>query len=300
MAFDVSGLSEYIGNNSKQIATQAVAGAATAQLLISNRAVQTGIKNREALLSMVPDVVFQDGTQCSRTSMGTQTLSDKFISVTPLKEVLDICPKDLRNTFYAYNLQPGQTPSEDLTPEFIRAVVDDRAATIASEVEKLLWIGDTSNTGLSANYQWIDGFGTIITGQTVSATGATIVEKFQTFYLAVPPEIREKADFRLFIGEDKYAEYLVALANKNVYKPTSDRTVFGTTMNFEVVPGLNGTGTVYGLRYSNMRLGLDGVSDQDRAIFRQSPLGDENYWIDFHFAVGVQVVFDSECYKASV
>ena len=94
-------------------------------------------------------------------------------------------------------------------------------------------------------------------------------------------------------------EYTVALANANIYKPTDDFKLFGTSLTIVPTPGLNGSGKLYAIRLSNMQLGLDGEGDSDSAELRYS-IENLQWYQDFQFAVGVAVVRPTEVGVASI
>lgn len=299
MGFDKTGLSTYVANNSKEIALKAVTKAKTASLFIANGAVQFGVKGSEKMLAMDADVVLQDGSSCSRTASGSIKLSDKDLVVKPIKDVQDLCTKDLYNTYFAFNLTEGQAPQEEFTAEFANHIMDLRAVKIAGENEKLLWQGDTALTG-TTNMKRIDGIiKQVGTGYSITATGTTIINKLQSAVLTSNINVRSAEDFRVFVGEDVFAEYLVALANANIYKPTDDMTIFGTTAKMEVVPGLNGIRKIYAARIKNFRLGLDGQGDSESAEMRYS-IETTKWYQDFAYALGVGVYDTTEVGVATV
>ncbi len=298
MGFDISALGTYISNeNSKQYAMVSIASAKTAKALIDSKNVQFGVKGTAAILKLNSDVTLVDGSSCGRTGGSTITLSNKNIVVKPIADEANICPATLWNTFYADSVTKGQTPQEELLPAFAQAIMTDRAMKIAAVNEKLLWQGDTSLTG-TTNMKRIDGILKSVTGST-SATGSTLVEKIQNFYLNQDVDVRGQDDFVIAIGEDVYAEYKVALAGKNIYQPTDDMTAFGTVAKFFVCSGLNGTRKIVGIRWSNLQLGLDGQGDADKAELRYST-ETKNWYQDFLYSLGVAVIFSSEAKYATV
>lgn len=294
MAITITKAQDYIKPISQEMATKAVVNSKTAKLLIDNKAVQTGVKGSAAILKMDADVNLQDGSGCARNPLGSALLSDKKIVVTPLKDEQNFCPKTVYNSYFVEAIAKGQSPdSETFIPDFVKSIMEYRAAKINLAVENLLWQG---NTALTTSLKWIDGIikqvkaGTYIT---LTATGSTIVEKLQAAYLSMPVEVRSQEDFRIFIGEDIYAQYLIALANKNIYKPTDDFTLFGTIAKLFPTPGLNASNEIIAARISNFHLGLDGDSETDYADLKLSV--ETNQWYqDFHFAVGVAVVYTEE------
>lgn len=299
MALNITKLQDYIKPISKELATKAVVDATTAKLLIANKQAQFGIKGSAAILKMDADINLQDGSTCgTRNPLGNQTFSDKKITVVPIKDETNICPKTLYNSYFAEMVASGQNPEqESLLPEFAKNIMEYRASKIAYGIEKLIWHGDTSLTGTN-QLKYIDGLVKQITAGSTqidlsAITGSTIVEKLQAAFLAMPVEVRTKQDFRIFIGQDTFAEYTVALANKNIFKPVDDMTLFGTTAILEVTSGLNGTREVVAARISNFHLGMDMQGEEETADLKFSI--ETNQWYqDFHFAVGVSCVYPAE------
>jgi hypothetical protein len=246
---------------------------------------------------MNSDVTLVDGSSCGRTGGSTITLSNKNIVVKQIADEANICPATLWNTFYADSVAKGQTPQQELLPVFADAIMNERAMKIAAVNEKLLWQGDTSLTG-TTNYKRIDGILKSVTGTSV-ATGTTIVNKMQTFFLNQDVDVRNQDDFVIAVGEDVYAEYKVALAALNIYQPADDNTLFGTTAKLFVCSGLNGTRKIVGIRWSNVQLGLDGQSDADKAELRYS-VETKNWYQDFAYALGVAVIWPEEAKYATV
>ncbi|MFL5810203.1 MAG: hypothetical protein ACJ749_11825 [Flavisolibacter sp.] len=296
MSFDVTALSTYVQNNSKPIATKAVAGSKTAKLLIDNKQVQVGVKGSANILKMDADVTFQDGSTCGRSALGATTLSDKQITVKPIKDVQDFCPKSLYNTYFATMIAQGQNPeNESMDAAFAASIMEYRAAKVANAVEVILWQGDTasSNANLNKFNGLLKQISTASDKIALTETGADIIAKLQNIYTQMPVAVRKAQDFRIFIGEDMYDSYLIALAGKNIFKPTDDVTLFGTAAKLEVVPGLNGTNKIVAGKISDLQLGLDGTDDADRAVLKYS-METEKWYMDFHFAVGVAAVYTSQ------
>lgn len=291
MAFDISGLQSYVDLNSLEIATKAVAGAETAKLLIENNSVQFGVKAPQAILRLDADVNVQSNTSCSRTAVGTTTLSNKLISVSQMKDAQNICPKVLQNTFYSVFLNAGQNPEGGVTAQLAEKITSYRATKLANWNENHLWSGVSGTT--ASSYSFYDGIvKQIQVGSPFGLTysGSDVVAKLQKIYIATPVEVREQEDFRIFIGKDLYAQYLIDLSIRNIYKPTQDNALFGTPALLQPVSGLNGTNGVVSSRISNFHLGLDAEGDNDKCVMRYS-METENFYLDFYWAMGITVVY---------
>lgn len=300
MSFNPQSLETYVQDASREIATKAVTEAKTASLLISAGAVTAGVKGSALILTMEADTQFQDGSACGRSPLGGVTLGDIKVAVAPIKDEQDFCNKTLYNSWFSQMLAKGQNPeTETLDASFAQSIMDNRAAKIAEGNEKLLWQGDTALTGAN-NMKYIDGILKQVSGNTeLVETGSDIVAKLQSLYKQYNVTVRKQADFRIFIGEDMYDDYLIALSNANKFKEGAVGTLEGTTAKFEVVPGLNGTGKVVASRISNFHLGIDGTDDSHKAELRYS-METKKWYQDFHWAIGVKVIYADQVYVATI
>lgn len=290
MALNLSGLPEYVSQKSKELVTEAVLGSQTIQILKSAGSIQFGVKGKAAVNTLAVEVNIQDGSDCGRNPVGTTTIGQAIIEVVPLKDEQNFCPKAYENKWTAEFLTKGQTYSELL---FAQEFMDGRAAKIAETNEKAIWISDSTVTG-STNFNKFDGYVKQIkasplsgtTNVSASATGSTIVEKLQGLFIAAPKTTSTSSDARLFIGTDIYQEYVLALANKNIFKPTDDKTLFGTTIKLEPVDGLIGTGFALVAKPQHLVFGTDLLGEEESATLEFSAETKQIY-SDFHWAMGV-------------
>lgn len=301
MGFDITGLGSYVANNKKEIAIKSIASAPTAKALIDSGNVQYGVKGQSAILKLNSSVSLIDGSTCgARTGGSTIALLNKNLVVSPIRDEANVCTDSLWNTFYSFAVAQGQAPQEELLPAFANQIMEERASKIAAVNEQLIWRGDTSLTG-TTNLKRINGIGVQVTASTSTATGTTILNKLQNFFLACNVDNRNQDDFRIVVGQDIYAEYKIALAALNIYQPVDDMSVYGTTAKFHVTSGLNSVRRIYGLRWSNLQLGMDGQGDADKAELRYS-IETTQFYQDFAYALGVAVVWNdsSEAIYATV
>jgi hypothetical protein len=119
MAFDVSALAAYIENRDfplvgyLQVAPELTASEAT---------VQVGLKGTSNLHYLETDVVFQDGSGCSRSASGTTTFTDKPITVRQVAIAEDLCLDDLRNKWTQILLKQGTMTGKQVMPEEIAEI----------------------------------------------------------------------------------------------------------------------------------------------------------------------------------
>ncbi len=303
MSFNISTLPQYIDQTSKQLLVDTVFGNQTATILKDAGSVTLGVKGQYALQLLSTDVTLQAGNVCGRSATGNANFSQAVLTVHPLKDEQNLCNKPLENTWMVQYLTKGQTYTEAL---FANEIMAARAAKIAQENEKLIWLGDTVNQSGSTTLKQFDGFvkqikaGAYVplTGGTI-ATGATVVERLQGAFLATPSKITEQPDAVIFIGTDVFNEYTVALANKNIYKPIEDKTLFGTTGKLVPVDGLIGTRNAFVGRLRSFQMGTDLLGEEDKATMQYS-IETQNIYMDFHFALGVVPVYINEIGVATV
>lgn len=294
--FDKSALEAVVSQTSKKLAIKAVAGAATAKLLIDSANVTFGVKGQLRVNKLSNSVHFQSGAVCgARSAIGDVVLSDKLISIAPIKDVQNICVPALYNTYYASMISQGADPAnENIDATFINQIMEDRAANIAAAVEVLLWQGDTAGAG---NLVFIDGLIKTIAAASdennVTLVAGTYISQLQALYKACPVAVRKSDDFRIFLSETAYDQYLIELDTANKFRTESQDTLTGTSAKFAVTPGLNGTTKVYGMRISDMQLGMDGLADESKVSLKYS-METEQFYSDFFFAVGVAPIWTSE------
>jgi hypothetical protein len=304
MGFNISSLTSYVNHIDPALFSKSVAAAKTAADLIGAGSVVFG-KGKVAIRTMNMDANFQSGDDaCQRNASGDIVLGDVSMDIVRIKDEKNLCFQDLENTYYAMMVNGSIQPSEEgPNADFANAIVDLRVSKLAEANEKALWIGDTGLTASFGsdytNYNKYNGIlkqlTTAGTFDPINATGSTLVEQMQNAVLGMEVKITSASDFRLAIGQDTYNKYLVALAAKNIYKPTDDQTIFGTSAKFWVVPGLNGTGKVVGVRLSNLRLGMASQADLDRVELEYLKDSVFHGWTsDVYFSIGIKVIDPTE------
>lgn len=300
--FNISKLPDYVDQTSKTLLVQSVFGNQTASVLKDAGSVTIGLKGKAAINLLAQDVNIQTSYGCGRTPMGDTTFSQAYITVTPLKDEENLCPKPLENKWTVQYLSKSQTYTEAL---FANEIMAARADLIAQANEVLLWQGNTTASG-STNLNKLDGFivqikasnAVVITGGTV-ASGATVIEKLQALFIAAPSKITAQSDAVMFLGTDVYNEYKMALAVRNLFKPDSDMNLWGANIKLVPVDGLIGTRMVFAGRLRSFQMGTDILGEEDKATMQYS-IETQNIYMDFHWALGVTVVYANEISYATV
>jgi hypothetical protein len=304
MAYTVSNLSNYVDEQSDEYLYQTIAEGTTTSLIPN---VQSGIKTSEKIKIINTEGVWQPYTDCGFTASGGTTFSDRTITVGGVKIQLDWCPKQLETKYTQLKLKKG-SKYEELT--FEKEIVGQMQNTDKNKVEMAVWNGDTTSGDEYLNK--FDGFRKIIGAAagvlTTSTSGGTtwseansrtVMRSFTTKVSDSLPHFMADPDTVLFMGVKEAADLKLKYITDNLYHITGDEGVLkveGTEIPIVPVLGLSGKGEMYLMRKSNMYLGVDLESEEDKFEVYFAKEADKVRY-DKRFKMGVQVAFPSEIIK---
>jgi len=309
MAFNVTGLTDYIRENEKDIISSSIFSAKS----ISMVKVQVGIKSSEDIEIMDSSADFQVDNGCVYNTSGTTTFSRRNLAVSKIMIAETLCPEDLEAKFLQRLVQPGST--HDQLP-LEKEITDRKIALIAKQLEVAVWQGDTNagNTNRKQFDGWIKiidaaGTATSATAQ-VSISSSTVRGIFEDIYSKIPSAILGADDLVVFCGYDTFRTLMTKLTADNLYNYTTDSAASnfemmypGTNMKIVGVPGLNadndaGAAATYknrivAARTSNLYFGTDLLNEYEKydVWFSQD---DQNIKTLFRFKAGCQIAFPSE------
>lgn len=261
MAFDVTGLTDYVDETREGLIGKTVAGAKSTRVLD----LQTGYKHSGAINRLDTDVVLQDGSSCGRTPDGTTVLDQRILTVGKIKVDEDLCVDDLNKKHTQHDLKAGS--SDDEVP-FEKDYTEKKIKKITYANEVAIWQGDTtSGTANLARFDGlikiIDAEGTVVTGNTSSATAITaanIIGLVNDMYAAIPSQLIEAEegdtdtnDLAILMGSDTFRTYVLALAAANLYHYDAKSTkleimIPATNVKAMALGGLTGTDRMFGGR----------------------------------------------------
>jgi len=304
MAFNVTGLTNYVNEQSTDILVKSLFGSKTASVLQAAGQVQVGVKSAEALNILSSDVYFQaDG--CGYTSSGNTTFSQRTITVGKIKVEETLCPKTLEAKWMQTQIAAG---SPTAVP-FEQSITESKASVIAKQLEVAMWQGDTATSNTNPNTNKFDGFNKIIdavsastvAGNTSSATAITttnIEALVDDIYNVIPADIATADDLVLWVGIDTFKKYTTALRNSNLFHYAVEAEglemmIPGTNLKMIGVGGLNGTNKMYAGRLSNFFVGTDLANEEEELKYWYSQDNDE---VRFRMTCkyGVQVAFPDQ------
>ena len=316
MAFSVSTLANYTKENEALLVTSSVLGAKTASLIKSAGNVMVGVKSAETINIMDTDAFFQAGGTCGWNASGTTSFTQRTVTVGKVKVQEALCPKTLEAKYLQKALPTGSM--YDSIP-FEQEYTDKKAKTIASQLETAIWQGDTASA--NGNLNKFDGLiklisaasgvvdanvsGFVSGGPVASITASNVIALLDGVYKAIPAKVVAADDMTIFVGQDTFRTYTIALKNANMFnyafdgKADSEFVLPGTPIKVVAVQGLNGTGDIFALRLSNLFLGTDLLNEEEKfEIFFAKEADEVRFACEFK--MGVNIAFPDEIVKVII
>ncbi len=307
MALDVTALTNYTKENEALLVTSSVLGAKTASLIKAQGNVMVGVKSSEKINIMDTDAIFQAGGTCGFNASGTTTFTQRTVTVGKIKVNESLCPKSLESKYLQKALPEG---SRYDTIAFAAEYNDKKSARIAAQLETALWAGDTASANVNLNK--FDGLVKLIGTSAVEAnnttyygnpatsiTSANVVAIVDALYRAIPATVVAKDDMTIFMSQDVFRTYTIALKNANMFnysfdgKADSEFILPGTSIKVVATPGLNGISKLYAMRLSNAFIGTDLLNEEERYELFYAKEADEVRFVA-EFKLGVNVAFLDE------
>ena len=319
MALSFSGISAYTKQEIAPLLTEAVFAAKTQSLIKSGGILLPKTKSSVAVPKLATNANFQVDA-CGWNPSGTTTLSQATVTVGKIKMEETICPKDFEAYFSQEALKAGSTYEDFGWAEFQTKFTEQKNKMIAKQLEVGLWQGDTDSA--SENLKRFDGLIKIIdAGSPVNAnvsgyvsgaplstlTAANIVSALNGVYKAIPVEIIDADDLKVFVGNDTYRLAILAYQALNLYnyKVDGDASqtfiIPGTNVELVAVNGLNGTGDIYATTLSNIAMAFDLEAEEENyKIWYSQDNNEVRYRVAFKLGVGVAYTTMCVKFKAAI
>lgn len=305
MALDLSNINAYTDELSHELITQAVAQAET---LATGVTVIEGIKHSQALNYFNTDAIFQpDG--CGFTPSGSTPLTQKVLTVCPIKVEEALCPKDYNSYWAALKAPKG---SKDDTLVFAEAYTTKKAALIASQNDKMIWQGDTDASPADVCDGWIKQLeassaaiqivGGDFSPAYTSITAANVLEIMYAAEAALPDRVRSKDNLVMYVSKTVFRLFTQAMVNANSYYQSPKEGVnfeaylLGTNVKVVGINGLVGLNDRMILTYAdNLVVGTDLVDEVEGGNM-DLWYSKDNRELRFSAAwkIGVQIYFEDE------
>lgn len=235
----------------------------------------TGIKSSMHLNYLEIEPELQDGAECGFTPQdGGLELTNRTISVAPIKVDIDVCPRTLRQKYAQYLVRMNAVEEGKRMP-FEAEVLNGLVEQINKKIEKLIWLGDTASS--STDLKWIDGLAKQITNDAsaIQVTGLTAdaYDSIQAVYMAMTEETLDRGGL-IFVSPSVYRAFLQDLVVKNYFHyagavdAAPEEFIFpGTDVKVVKTPGLAGSKLIVGTFGANLVYGTDMEHDEEDIDF---------------------------------
>lgn len=238
MAFDVTGLGDWVNENNQALLSKAILDENTIALVSK----MSGVKYKEAIkfLETAPNIqAYACGTP---TTSGSTTLTDKDITVVDLMVYETLCPEDLTTKSTQLSLRPGFA---EAIP-FEQAYTEQQTKQIGKKISQMLWSSTTGTTTKPAGWIYQAEADSAVLDRTFSwgATGITGAQfNAEVFGMIndLPAEISSDENLTLFVGPEISRKIKQALFTANLYhyetttENGNDPWIYPAT-NVKVVP----------------------------------------------------------------
>lgn len=309
MAFDVTGLNDYVDENRDGLIGKTVAGAKSTRILD----LQTGFKSAGAINRLDTDVVLQDGSACGRTPDGTTVIDQRILTVGEVKVEEDLCVKDLNKKYTQHQVKAGS--KDDVVP-FEAEYTALKVKKINQVNEVAIWQGDTLSATNNLDkfdglIKLIDAEGTVVTGNTSAATAITaanIIGLVNDIYSVIPSQLLEAedgdtdtSDLAVLMGSDTFRTYVLALAAANLYHYSAESSkmeimIPATNVKAIALGGLTGTDRMFAGRIGSdgaFVIGVDLENEEEEFEMWYSK-DDKVVKFDAAWKMGTQIKFPEE------
>jgi len=272
--YDLGGLSEYVDQLSSDIISEAVLSPIT----MSYVNVIPGIKGTQNVNLLEETLSVQTGTTCGWNNAGEVTFTAVPLAVQALKVNQSLCLEQLNTLWLGQYLNAG---SYNETAPFEQAIVDLQTKQIKRYNEDLLWNASSGTSTFSGFIELLSNTAGVVelTGATAlcSVTGSSTIEKANAVLTqvdniinALDRNIYDRDDIVIFMSQQQFKCYMVALRNVNNFhftEPTLGQVyeTFHPQTKYKVVgvPGLNGSSLIAAAPMQYFLVGVDLMSDED-------------------------------------
>lgn len=273
---------------------EAVLGAKSAKLFN----LQTDIKHAAALNLLTTDVAFGDGSTCGWDDAGSQSLTQRILTVGNIKVNMSFCDRDMLAKWMGYEVKVA-AGSETLPfeEEFTNEVIK----SIQEAVETAIYQGDTASSNV--NLKAFDGLIKILNGEdgtidVAASTESTALAKVRKVYNAIPEKAFTRGNVAILVGMDTFRALVGDLVDKNLYHynpgaPEGEVYLPGTNVRIIGVNGLNGAKKAIAASLDNLFFGTDMVNDLETFKLWYSD-DNQEFRLAVKFNAGVQVAFPDE------
>lgn len=285
---DLSGMGEYIRQNSDQLFVKSTVGAKTLDYVD----LMLNVKHKEAL-NYLDSTVVLDGGACGWNPQGSDVFSQRYIEVHPIEVEKEFCYFDFQN--YVINEQMKFAAGRETLGSWEEKIANSNVEAVKAAVEDMLWKGNSGAgvTGFLADAEEASA-------ATVSfATGDTAVAKIDAVVAALTARMLAKG-VNIFVSATDFRNYVLesngtCCGQRPLLDAAADSITYAGDSRVKIIPvlGLEGTGKIVAATADALVYGTD--VEGSETIYRWFFDEKENKFL-FHilFNAGTAVRFPDE------
>ena len=233
---------------------------------VDNYRTLPGIKSRTKISNVVFGQVLQ-AENCGWNA-STDDLASVEIEVCSLSAMSEICQFQLEQSFVALQMTAGSN-GDFTVASFMNYYWNEMSLTIAQNIEKLRWRGDTNDGSPQLNL--CDGYlkGLLADGDVIdiaspaAITPSNVLAKLALVYAAIPPAvITNQEELRIYVSPTVASSYRAAVAASNTQANLTQALDF-TYLGIKMVlcPGMGTDSTMVATLRGNLIYGFDALGD---------------------------------------
>ena len=233
---------------------------------VDNYRTLPGIKAKTKISNVVFGQILQ-AENCG-WNVPNDTLASVEIDVCGLSAMAEICQFDLEQSFVALQMTAGSN-GDFTVASFMDYYWNEMSLTIAQNIEKLRWRGDTGDA--SAQLNLCDGYlkglladATVIDiGSPAAITPSNVLAKLALVYAAIPPAvITNQEELRIYVSPTVASSYRAAVAASNTQANLTQALDF-TYLGIKMVlcPGMGTDSTMVATLRGNLIYAFDALGD---------------------------------------
>ena len=233
---------------------------------VDNYRTLPGIKSKTKISNVLFGQVLQ-AENCGWNA-STDTLASVEIDVCSLSAMSEICQFDLEQSFVALQMTAGSN-GDFTVASFMNYYWNEMSLTIAQNIEKLRWRGDTNDGSPQLNL--CDGYlkGLLADGDVIdiaspaAITPSNVLAKLALVYAAIPPAvITNQEELRIYVSAPVATSYRAAVAASNTQANLTQALDF-TYLGIKMVlcPGMGTDSTMVATLRGNLIYGFDALGD---------------------------------------
>ena len=210
--YNVSGLTAYVQENRDLI----IKGFALAAPGTRSRVgIVTGVKGTERLHYLDFDPVIQSGAECGFNPLDETTLSERSITVVPMKHDGELCPASLLGKYAEYLVRINAT-EQDFPYE--RYLVEAMTNALVKKIEKFIWQGKTvAHSGTDLIDGWLYQFDNDDSVVDVTLNnGESAYEGICKVYAAMTEETLERGGV-IFVSPSIFRSFMMEMVALNLF-----------------------------------------------------------------------------------